>query len=135
MDALPIQERTNLDFASRNEGVVRACGHDIHTTVGLGAAMILSQLEGKMPGHVRFLFQPAEEIAQGAQWMIKDGAMQDVDGILGVHVFPTDSRRLRRYPPRGLTTAADDLELIVMGESGAVRVPTRRSTQFGLLLR
>ena len=89
MDALPIQERTNLDFASRNEGVMHACGDDIHTTVGLGAAMILSQLEEKLPGHVRFLFQPAEEIAQGAQWMIKDGAMQDVDGILGVHVFPT----------------------------------------------
>ncbi|MEG4853901.1 M20 family metallopeptidase [Microcoleus sp. B5-D4] len=118
MDALPIQERTNLEFASRNEGVMHACGHDIHTTVGLGAAMILSQLGEKLPGHVRFLFQPAEEIAQGAQWMIKDGAMQDVDGILGVHVFPTIPGGCIGIRHGALTAAADDLELIVMGESG-----------------
>ena len=118
MDALPIQERTNLEFASRNEGVMHACGHDIHTTVGLGAAMILSQLEEKLPGHVRFLFQPAEEIAQGAHWMIKDGAMQDVDGILGVHVFPTIPGGCVGIRHGALTAAADDLELIVMGESG-----------------
>ncbi|MEG5018402.1 MULTISPECIES: M20 family metallopeptidase [unclassified Microcoleus] len=118
MDALPIQERTNLEFASRNEGVMHACGHDIHTTVGLGAAMILSQLEEKLPGNVRFLFQPAEEIAQGAQWMIKDGAMQDVDGILGVHVFPTIPGGCVGIRHGALTAAADDLELIVMGESG-----------------
>ncbi|MEG4330244.1 M20 family metallopeptidase, partial [Microcoleus sp. herbarium5] len=118
MDALPIQERTNLEFASRNEGVMHACGHDIHTTVGLGAAMILSQLEEKLPGHVRFLFQPAEEIAQGAQWMIKDGAMQDVDGILGVHVFPTIPGGCVGIRHGALTAAADDIELIVMGESG-----------------
>ncbi|MEG4489517.1 M20 family metallopeptidase [Microcoleus sp. D2_18a_B4] len=118
MDALPIQERTNLEFASRNEGVMHACGHDIHTTVGLGAAMILSQLGEKLPGHVRFLFQPAEEIAQGAQWMIKDGAMQDVDGILGVHVFPTIPGGCVGIRHGALTAAADDIELIVMGESG-----------------
>src|SRR5919202_4469194 len=118
MDALPIQERTNLEFASRNEGVMHACGHDIHTTVGLGAAMILSQLEEKLPGHVRFLFQPAEEIAQGAHWMIKDGAMQDVDGILGVHVFPTIPGGCVGIRHGALTAAADDIELIVMGESG-----------------
>ncbi|MBW3587306.1 MAG: amidohydrolase, partial [Cyanobacteria bacterium 0813] len=87
MDALPIQERTNLEFASRNEGVMHACGHDIHTTVGLGAAMILSQLEENMPGHVRFVFQPAEEIAQGAQGMSKVGALHVVGGLLGVRVF------------------------------------------------
>ena len=118
MDALPIQERTHLEFASRNEGVMHACGHDIHTTVGLGAAMILSQLGEKLPGHVRFLFQPAEEIAQGARWMIKDGAMQDVDGILGVHVFPTIPGGCVGIRHGALTAAADDLELIVMGESG-----------------
>ena len=117
MDALPIQERTNLEFASKNQGVMHACGHDIHTTVGLGAAMILAQLE-KLSGNVRFLFQPAEEIAQGARWMIADGAMQDVDGILGVHVFPTIPGGCIGIRHGALTAAADDLELIVMGESG-----------------
>jgi amidohydrolase len=118
MDALPIQERTNLEFASKNPGVMHACGHDIHTTVGLGAAMILSELKEKLPGNVRFLFQPAEEIAQGAQWMIQDGAMQDVDAILGVHVFPTIPGGCIGIRHGALTAAADDLELIVIGESG-----------------
>ncbi|WP_377481160.1 MAG: M20 family metallopeptidase [Microcoleus anatoxicus] len=118
MDALPMQERTNLEFASKNPGVMHACGHDIHTTVGLGAAMILAQLEEKLPGHVRFLFQPAEEIAQGARWMIADGAMKDVEGILGVHVFPTIPGGAIGIRHGALTAAADDLELIVMGESG-----------------
>ncbi len=118
MDALPIQERTNLEFSSRNEGVMHACGHDIHTTVGLGAAMILSELKEKFSGNVRFLFQPAEEIAQGARWMIQDGAMQDVDAILGLHVFPTIPGGCIGIRHGALTAAADDLELIVMGESG-----------------
>ncbi|TAG44700.1 MAG: amidohydrolase, partial [Oscillatoriales cyanobacterium] len=118
MDALPMQERTNLEFSSKNPGVMHACGHDIHTTVGLGAAMILAQLEEKLPGHVRFLFQPAEEIAQGARWMIADGAMKDVDGILGLHVFPTIPGGSIGIRHGALTAAADDLELIVMGESG-----------------
>ncbi|TAG88404.1 MAG: amidohydrolase [Oscillatoriales cyanobacterium] len=118
MDALPMQERTNLEFSSKNPGVMHACGHDIHTTVGLGAAMVLSQLEEKLSGHIRFLFQPAEEIAQGARWMIADGAMQDVEGILGVHVFPTIPGGSVGIRHGALTAAADDLELIVMGESG-----------------
>ena len=75
MDALPIQERTQLDFASRKPGVMHACGHDVHTTLGLGTAMVLSRLEEPLPGKVRFLFQPAEEIAQGASWMVQDGVL------------------------------------------------------------
>ncbi|MEB3249644.1 MAG: amidohydrolase, partial [Merismopediaceae bacterium] len=74
MDALPIQEKTDLAFASRQPGIMHACGHDIHTTLGLGTAMVLAQLSQPLPGDVRFLFQPAEEIAQGASWMIQDGA-------------------------------------------------------------
>ncbi|MCC3443943.1 MAG: amidohydrolase [Microcoleus sp. PH2017_03_ELD_O_A] len=116
MDALPMQERTNLEFSSKNPGVMHACGHDIHTTVGLGAAMILAQLEEKLPGHVRFLFQPAEEIAQGARWMIADGAMKDVDGILGLHVFPTIPGGSIGIRHGALTAAADDLELIVISQ-------------------
>ncbi len=65
MDALPIQERTDLDFASRKPGIMHACGHDVHATVGLGVAMVLSRLSEPLQGKIRFLFQPAEEIAQG----------------------------------------------------------------------
>ncbi len=118
MDALPIKECTNLDFASRNSGIMHACGHDVHTTVGLGAAMILSELGEPLPGNVRFLFQPAEEIAQGASWMIKDGAMEDVEAILGVHVFPSIPAGSVGIRQGALTAAADDLELTIVGESG-----------------
>ncbi|CBN53599.1 MULTISPECIES: M20 family metallopeptidase [Kamptonema] len=118
MDALPIQERTDLDFTSRKSGVMHACGHDVHTTVGLGTAMVLSQLAESLKGHVRFLFQPAEEIAQGASWMIKDGAMQDVKAILGLHVFPSIPAGSVGIRHGALTAAADDLELTIVGESG-----------------
>ncbi|NJR62427.1 MAG: amidohydrolase [Cyanobacteria bacterium CRU_2_1] len=118
MDALPIQERTELEFASHQPGIMHSCGHDVHTTVGLGTAMILSQLATSLPGTVRFLFQPAEETAQGAGWMIQDGVMEGVDAILGVHVFPTIPAGSVGIRYGALTAAADDLELIIIGESG-----------------
>ncbi|MBD2022384.1 amidohydrolase [Leptolyngbya sp. FACHB-36] len=118
MDALPIHERTGLDFASRQPGIMHACGHDVHTTVGLGTAMVLSQLGQTLPGTIRFLFQPAEEIAQGASWMVKDGATENVSGILSVHVFPSIPAGVVGIRYGALTAAADDLEITIMGESG-----------------
>ena len=118
MDALPIHERTQLDFASRTPGIMHACGHDVHTTLGLGTAMILSQLSQSLPGNIRFLFQPAEEVAQGARWMVKDRAIEAVDAILGVHVFPSIPARRIGIRYGALTAAADDLEIIIQGESG-----------------
>ncbi|MBW4546934.1 MAG: amidohydrolase [Symplocastrum torsivum CPER-KK1] len=118
MDALPITERTSVEFASRRQGIMHACGHDVHTTVGLGTAMVLSQLGEVFPGNTRFLFQPAEEIAQGAKWMVKDGAMNDVSAIFSVHVFPSIPAGSIGIRYGALTAAADDLEIIIMGESG-----------------
>jgi amidohydrolase len=118
MDALPIQEITAVDFASRNPGVMHACGHDIHTTVGLGTAMVLAELQEYLPGKMRFLFQPAEEIAQGARWMIADGAMTGVDHILSLHVFPTITAGSIAVRYGALTAAADNLDLTIIGESG-----------------
>lgn len=118
MDALPIQERSGLDYASRIEGVMHACGHDVHTTVGLGTAMVLSQIADELGGKIRFLFQPAEEIAQGANWMVEDGAMNNVAAILGVHVFPSIPAGSVGIRYGALTAAADDLEIIILGESG-----------------
>ena len=118
MDALPITERTCLEFASRKPGIMHACGHDVHTTVGLGTAMVLSQLGEMLPGNTRFLFQPAEEIAQGANWMVQDGAMNDVSAIFSVHVFPSIPAGSVGIRYGALTAAADDLEIIIMGESG-----------------
>ncbi|MDX2232003.1 MAG: M20 family metallopeptidase [Leptolyngbyaceae cyanobacterium bins.349] len=118
MDALPIQERTGLEFASRQPGVMHACGHDVHTTVGLGTAMVLAQLGERLPGKVRFLFQPAEEVAQGAGWMVKDGVMEGVSNILSLHVFPSIPAGVVGIRYGALTAAADDLEITIMGESG-----------------
>ncbi|MEW5861300.1 MAG: M20 family metallopeptidase [Cyanobacteriota bacterium] len=118
MDALPIVERTSLEYASRLPGIMHACGHDVHTTVGLGTVMVLSQLGDTLPGNVRFLFQPAEEIAQGAGWMVADGAMENVSAIMSVHVFPSIPAGSVGIRYGALTAAADDLEIIIKGESG-----------------
>lgn len=118
MDALPIQEHTDLEYASRKAGIMHACGHDVHTTVGLGTAMILSQIADELPGNVRFLFQPAEETAVGASWMIQDRAMEKVTSVLSLHVFPSIEAGSVGIRYGALTAAADDLEIIIVGESG-----------------
>ena len=118
MDALPIQERTGLEYASKAAGVMHACGHDVHTTVGLGTAMVLSQLAEELPGKVRFLFQPAEEVAQGASWMVQDKAMDNVSAILSLHVFPSIPAGKVGIRYGALTAAADELDIIIVGESG-----------------
>jgi amidohydrolase len=121
LDALPIQEQTQLEYASRQLGIMHACGHDVHTTVGLGTAMVLSQLAQAthpLPGDIRFLFQPAEETALGASWMISDGVMENVSAILGLHTFPTIRAGCIGIRYGALTAAADDLEIVITGESG-----------------
>jgi amidohydrolase len=118
MDALPIAERTELPFASSLPGVMHACGHDVHTTVGLGTAMVLAQLGIPLPGTTRFLFQPAEETAQGARWMIDDGVMEGVSAVLGLHTYPSIPASVVGIRYGALTAAADDLEIMIIGESG-----------------
>ena len=118
MDALPIQEHLQLDFVSASPGIMHACGHDVHSTLGVGTAMVLSQLSSGLPGNVRFLFQPAEEIAQGAKWMVQDGVMENVAAIYGVHVFPSIPARRIGIRYGALTSAADELEIVILGESG-----------------
>ncbi|MGF1525049.1 MAG: M20 family metallopeptidase [Leptolyngbyaceae cyanobacterium] len=118
MDALPIVEKVELDFASQKLGVMHACGHDVHTTVGLGTAMVLSELDVPLPGPLRFIFQPAEETAQGARWMVADNVMAGVEAILGVHVYPSITGGDIGIRYGALTAAADDLEIHIVGESG-----------------
>jgi amidohydrolase len=91
MDALPILEQNNVEYVSQNKGAMHACGHDSHTAMTLGAALLLSK--EKLPGRVRFLFQPCEETTDeegksGAQRMSAEGAMDGVDYIIAQHVDP-----------------------------------------------
>ncbi|MEG3132635.1 amidohydrolase [Rouxiella sp. T17] len=88
IDALPIHEQTQLPFASKNAGVMHACGHDIHTSVILGAALQLKAREATLPGRVRLLFQPGEENCTGAKQLIKAGALEGVQAIFGMHNEP-----------------------------------------------
>ncbi|HQA59817.1 MAG: amidohydrolase [Tepidanaerobacter sp.] len=90
MDALPIQEETGLDFASEIPGVMHACGHDGHTAMLLQVAKLLSSMKSRLKGRVKFIFQAAEELSHGgATLMCQEGAVDDVDAIFGLHIWPT----------------------------------------------
>jgi hippurate hydrolase len=84
IDALPIQEATNLPYASRTAGVMHACGHDVHATWAVGAAALLRRTPAR--GEVRIVFQPAEEVGQGAARVLESGALEGVRAIFGGHV-------------------------------------------------
>ncbi len=87
IDALPVTEKTAAPFASENEGVMHACGHDAHMAMMLGAVRILKDMTDQLAGEVRIIFQPAEEISIGALSMIEAGALEGVDAIYGAHIW------------------------------------------------
>ena len=88
IDALPIQEQTELPYASAHPGRMHACGHDAHTAIMLGAALLLNQRRSELNGTVRIVFQPAEELPAGARAVLATGLLEDADLYLGVHVSP-----------------------------------------------
>jgi len=116
MDALPIFENTNLSFSSKVDGVMHACGHDLHISIGLGVAKIIRDLQ--LNFGTRIIFQPAEEIASGARWMIHDGATNGLNQILGVHVFPELSVGTVGIKDGSLTAAAGEIQVEIQGKSG-----------------
>ena len=116
MDALPIFEETKLSFSSKVDGVMHACGHDLHISIGLGVAKIIKDC--KLNFGTRIIFQPAEEIASGARWMINDGATDGLTHILGVHVYPDLSVGSIGIKEGSLTAAAGELKVEIKGKSG-----------------
>lgn len=88
IDALPIEEATGAPFSSRHKGVMHACGHDVHSSVILGAALLLKARETQLTGRVRLLFQPAEENFTGARMLIQAGVLHGVSAIFGMHNEP-----------------------------------------------
>lgn len=119
MDALPIQEETNLPFASKVAGVMHACGHDGHTAMLLGAAKILSTLQTSLKGEIRFIFQHAEEVFPGgAKEMVAAGVVEGVDHIIGLHLFsmlPTGKIGICSGP---FTANSDTFDIEVIGKGG-----------------
>ena len=120
MDALPVEEHTELPYASRRQGVMHACGHDLHTCIGLGVARMLAAQHAHHPLQqgVRLLFQPAEELATGARWMRDDGALEGLSALYGVHAFPSLAVGTVGVRSGSLTAAAGELSIEVIGEGG-----------------
>lgn len=123
MDALPMQEKGSLDYKSRNDGVMHACGHDGHMAILLGAAKSLSKNNRIKKGTVKFIFQPAEEGGGGARYMIEDGCLNGVDEIYGLHLW-----NYQKYGEVGLKTgavmaSADIFEIEILGKGGHGAAP------------
>ena len=90
IDALPVQECTGLPFASENDGVMHACGHDNHMAMLLGAAKVLCDVKDELPGgKVKFIFQAAEEVGYGSKYYVEHGVLDGVDAIFGLHIWGT----------------------------------------------
>lgn len=126
MDALPIIEANDVPYKSRNEGVMHACGHDVHTSSLLGTARILSQLKDAFEGTVRLIFQPGEEKNPGgASYMIRDGALQNPvpSSILGQHVFPLLPVGKIGFREGMYMASADEIYLKVIGKGGHGAAP------------
>ncbi len=125
IDALPIEEQTELPFSSEIPGKMHACGHDFHTATILGAALLLKERESELPGRVRVLFQPAEETGHGAEGVLASGGLKDVAAIFGLHNspdLPTGSFGTRSG---ALTAGVDRFEITVKGVGAHAATPEK----------
>ncbi len=125
MDALPIQEQTGAEYASLNDGLMHACGHDGHVAIGLTVARILNDHRNELNGTVKLIFQPAEEGLGGAESMIMDGILQDPkpDIALGLHVWNEKPVGWIGIVPGPVMAAADTFNVRITGKGGHGAVP------------
>ncbi|UFS63305.1 amidohydrolase [Sulfurimonas sp. HSL-3221] len=118
IDALPIQERTEADYASQARGIMHACGHDAHTAILLGTALALKRVESSLGQNLRFIFQPAEEITEGgSSQMIAHGALENVKTIFGLHAYPYLTTGQVGYKYGVMLASADTFEIEIFGKS------------------
>lgn len=126
MDALPIDEMNDLEYKSKNKNVMHACGHDMHTSILLGTALVLSEFKEELNGNVKFMFQPSEEASPigGAKGMIAEGLLENpkVDEAYGLHVFgiPTGKIAIKS----GVATSRSDrIDIEIFGKSSHASMP------------
>ena len=136
MDALPILEQNEFDYASKTAGAMHACGHDSHTAMALGAALLLSK--EKLPGRVRFLFQPCEETTDdegksGAQRMAAEGAMNGVDYVIAQHVDPAQSVGTIGISAGPCSGGVDNWYGVIRGKGGHGAHPDQTIDPFHLM--
>ncbi len=121
IDALPIQEKNEVEYKSKNKGVMHACGHDVHTSSLIGVAKILKELQNEFSGKVKLIFQPGEEkLPGGASLMIKEGILKNPkpEVIFGQHVFPNLSVGTVGFCNKVCTASTDEIRLKIKGKGG-----------------
>ena len=126
MDALQITEENEVSYASKNEGIMHACGHDVHTTILLGAAQILNELKDEWEGTIKLLFQPGEEKNPGgASYMIRDGALENPrpSGIIALHVHPGLDFGKLSFRKGRVMASADEIYMTIKGKGGHAAAP------------
>ncbi|TAH26852.1 MAG: amidohydrolase [Cytophagales bacterium] len=128
MDALPIQEANEVDYKSKNDGIMHACGHDVHTASLLGCAKILSEIKDQFEGSVKLIFQPGEEkLPGGASLMIKEKALENPssDSILGQHVAPSIPVGKVGFREGMYMASCDELYITITGKGGHAAMPEK----------
>ena len=125
MDALPMKEESGLEFSSLTDSAAHTCGHDTHTAMLLGAAKLLKEMEDEIPGTVKLMFQPAEEMGTGAENMLKAGVLENphVDASFGIHIFAAVPAGVLVYGPGPMLSSADIFEITVKGKGGHGSMP------------
>ncbi|MBT2250222.1 amidohydrolase [Arthrobacter sp. BHU FT2] len=128
MDGLPVQEKTGVDFTSRTDGAMHACGHDLHTSMLAGAATLLAEKRHQLAGDVVLMFQPGEEGCDGASYMIREGVLDAagprVQAAYGMHVFSSlEPHGTFCTKPGVMLSASDGLEVTVLGAGGHGSAP------------
>ena len=126
MDALPITEKNEVEYRSKNEGVMHACGHDVHTTCLLGAAKMLNELKEEWEGTVKLIFQPGEEKNPGgASLMIKEGVLENPkpDSIIALHVHPNLEVGKLSFRSGMVMASADEIYVTVKSKGGHAAAP------------
>lgn len=127
IDALPIWEENDLPFKSKNPGVMHACGHDVHTAIGLGLGRMFKDMVDQLEGNIKIFFQPAEETIGGADRMIGEGVLENptVDHILGLHVSPAFQVGEMEIKRGRVNAATNEFTIEISGKSGHAAYPEK----------